>query len=138
VSPFEPRSPILTRVLRWAPPIFYMGFIFFASSVPGDELPSWGFWDKAEHLLAYSVLGVLFLIPAAEARLALVTPRTGALAVVLATLYGAFDEIHQAFTPGRSPDIHDLFADFLGATAGVLVVLLLRFVVTRLTVRRAT
>ena len=138
MSPFEPRSPFLTRVLRWAPPIFYMGFIFFASSVPGDELPSWGFWDKAEHLLAYSVLGVLFLIPTAEARLALVTPRTGALAVVLATLYGAFDEIHQSFTPGRSPDIHDLFADFLGATAGVLVVLLLRFVVTRLTVRRAT
>ena len=88
---------------------------------------------RPEHLLAYSVLGVLFLIPTAEARPALVTPRTGALAVVLATLYGAFDEIHQAFTPGRSPDIHDLFADFLGAAAGVIVVLLLRFVVTRLT-----
>ena len=124
MSPSRPRSPFVTRVLRWAPPIFYMGFIFFASSVPGDELPSWGFWDKAEHLLAYSVLGVLFLIPVAEARLALVTPRTGAIAVVLATLYGAFDEIHQSFTPGRSPDVHDLFADFLGATVGVVVVLL--------------
>ena len=138
MSPFQPRSPFLTRVLRWAPPIFYMGFIFFASSVPGDELPSWGFWDKAEHLLAYSVLGVLFLIPTAEARLALVTPRTGALAVVLATLYGAFDEIHQSFTPDRSPDVHDLFADFLGATVGVVVVLLVRFLVTRLAVRRVT
>ena len=125
-------------MLRWAPPIFYMGFIFFASSVPGDELPSWGFWDKAEHLLAYSVLGILFLIPVAEARLALVTPRTSAIAVLLATLYGAFDELHQAFTPGRSPDVHDLFADFLGATAGVVVVLLVRLVVTRLAVRRVT
>jgi len=138
VSPFQPRSSFLTRVLRWAPTIFYMGFIFFASSVPGDELPSWGFWDKAEHLLAYAVLGILFLVPVAEARLALVTPRTGAIAVLLATLYGAFDEIHQSFTPGRSPDVHDLFADFLGATVGVVVVLLLRFVVTRLALRRAT
>jgi hypothetical protein len=129
VSPFQPRSSFLTRVLRWAPPVFYMGFIFFASSVPGDELPSWGFWDKAEHLLAYAVLGILFLVPVAEARLALVTPRTGAIAVLLATLYGA---------PGRSPDVHDLFADFLGATVGVVVVLLLRFVVTRLALRRAT
>ena len=55
------------RALRWALPIFYMGFIFVASSVPGDDLPSWGFWDKAEHLLAYSVLGVFFLVPVAEA-----------------------------------------------------------------------
>ena len=138
MSPFQPRSSFLTQVLRWAPPIFYMGFLFFASSVPGDELPSWGFWDKAEHLLAYSVLGILFLFPVAEARLALVTPRTGAIAVLLATLYGAFDEIHQSFTPGRSPDVHDLFADFLGATVGVVVVLLLRFVVTRLALRRVT
>ena len=124
--------------MRWAPPIFYMGFIFFASSVPGDELPSWGFWDKAEHLLAYSVLGILFLFPVAEARLTLVTPRTGSIAVLLATLYGAFDEIHQSFTPGRSPDVRDLFADFLGATVGVVVVLLVRLVVTRLAVRRVT
>ena len=138
MSPFQPRSSVLTRVLRWAPPIFYMGFIFFASSVPGDELPSWGFWDKAEHLLAYSVLGILFLFPVAEARLALVTPRTGSIAVLLATLYGAFDEIHQSFTPGRSPDVRDLFADFLGATVGVVVVLLVRLVVTRLAVRRVT
>jgi VanZ family protein len=138
VSPFQPRSPFLTRVLRWAPPIFYMGFIFFASSVPGDALPAWHFWDKAEHLLAYSVLGILFLFPLAEARLALVTPRTGAIAVVLATLYGAFDEIHQIFTPGRSPDVRDLLADFLGATVGVVVVLLVRLVVTRLAVRRVT
>ena len=134
--PSQPRSSLLTRALRWAPPIFYMGFLFFASSVPGDELPSWGFWDKAEHLLAYSVLGVLFLIPVAQARLALVTARTGAMAVLLATLYGAFDEMHQAFTPGRSPDVHDLFADFLGASLGVAGVLLLRFVVTRLFPRR--
>ena len=124
------------RALRWALPIFYMGFIFVASSVPGDDLPSWGLWDKAEHLLAYSVLGVFFLVPVAEARLALVTVRTGAIAVLLATLYGAFDEIHQAFTPGRSPDIHDLFADFLGAALGVACVLLLRVVLTRLSPRR--
>ena len=113
-----------------------MGFLFFASSVPADDLPSWGFWDKAEHLLAYSVLGVFFLIPVAKARLSQVTPRTGAIAVLLSTLYGAFDEIHQAFTPGRSPDLQDLFADFLGATLGVVGVLVMRFVVARLSPRR--
>ena len=32
---------------------------------------------------------------------------TAAMAVLLATLYGAFDEVHQAFTPNRSPDVRD-------------------------------
>jgi VanZ family protein len=58
--------------------------------------------------------------------------------VLLTTLYGAFDEIHQWFTPGRSPDVHDLLADFLGATAGVLVVLLVRAVVSRLSPSRVS
>ena len=51
---------------------------------------------------------------------------TAAMAVVLSTLYGAFDEMHQAFTPDRTPDVRDLFADALGAALGVVAILLLR------------
>jgi len=113
-----------------------MALLFFASSVPGDQLPG-HFWDKLEHLLAYAVLGVLFLIPLAEARLSRVTVTTGAIAVLLSTLYGAFDEVHQAFTPDRSPDVRDLLADCLGATLGVAAILLVRMLVTRLRPSRA-
>jgi VanZ family protein len=101
-----------------------MGVLFFASSVPGDELSS-HMWDKLEHLLAYAVLGVLFLLPLCGGRLLQMRGATAAMAVLLATLYGAFDEVHQAFTPDRSPDVRDLIADCLGAAVGVSIVLLL-------------
>jgi VanZ family protein len=123
--------PPVKRILLWAPVVAYMGLIFIASSVPGNELPG-RFWDKAVHFLVYAGLGVLFLVPLAEARFSLVGSRTAALAVLLATLHGAFDEIHQYFTPNRTPDVRDLFADALGATAGVLGVLLLRAAVKKL------
>jgi VanZ family protein len=108
-----------------------MGLIFFASSVPGDQLPG-HFWDKLVHFLVYAVLGVLFLIPLAEARLAQVTMGKAGMAVLLSALYGAFDEVHQAFTPQRTPDVHDLFADALGATLGVVAILLFKVIVKKL------
>ena len=93
-----------------------MALIFFASSVPGDELPE-HFWDKLVHFLVYAVLGVLFLIPLAEARLSQVTMGKAGMAIFFSALYGAFDEVHQAFTPERTPDVRDLFADALGGGA---------------------
>jgi VanZ family protein len=120
----------LKRLLLWVPVCSYLGLIFFASSVPGDQLPG-HFWDKLAHLLVYAGLGVLFLVPLAEARLSRVTVRAAAIAVLCSVLYGAFDEVHQSFTPGRSPDVRDLFADALGAALGVAAVWLLRAIVTR-------
>jgi VanZ family protein len=121
----------LKRLLLWAPPCTYMGVLFFASSMPGDELPS-HMWDKLAHLLAYAVLGILFLLPLCRGRLLQIRGATAAMAVLLTTLYGAFDEVHQAFTPDRSPDVRDLIADCLGATVGVAAILLLVSIIRRL------
>jgi VanZ family protein len=40
--------------------------------------------------------------------------------VAAGSLYGASDEIHQGFVPGRSPEVWDWVADTLGSIAGVL------------------
>jgi VanZ family protein len=40
------------------------------------------------------------------------------LALSLASLYGATDEFHQSFVPGRSADVLDWLADTLGAALG--------------------
>ena len=45
-----------------------MGAIFFISSVPGDKLSS-HMWDKLAHVLAYGVIGILFLLPLCGGRL---------------------------------------------------------------------
>jgi VanZ family protein len=39
-------------------------------------------------------------------------------AVVISTLYGVSDEYHQLFVPGRSFDVFDMLADFIGSVVG--------------------
>jgi VanZ family protein len=38
-----------------------------------------------------------------------------ALAVLMTAVYGALDEWHQSFVPGRFPERADFYADVLGA-----------------------
>lgn len=66
-------------------------------------------WDKLYHTGNFGVLA------------ALLYPATGRawLAVLLASLYGVADEVHQAFVPGRSADALDWLADTVGALAAV-------------------
>lgn len=68
--------------------------------------------DKVGHAAAYAVLGAL---------LTLATGRV-CLAVVIATLFGVSDEIHQYFVPGRAADVFDVVADGVGALVGAVSV----------------
>jgi VanZ family protein len=105
-----------------------MGLIFFASSVPGDEITI-HVWDKLLHLTVYAALGFFFLLPVTDGRWSKLTGWTVAIAVALATLYGLTDEFHQNFTPDRTPDVKDLLADALGATIGAGSMLVLKWLV---------
>ena len=51
--------------------------------------------------------------------------------VLLATLFGVTDEIHQYFVPGRQADVFDVVADAVGALAGALFVAFLSRVLDR-------
>jgi len=66
-------------------------------------------WDKAVHATVFG--GVAFLLWAGFAG------RGAALVAALVVLLGALDETHQVFVPGRDPDLHDVYADGLGAVA---------------------
>ena len=108
-----------------------MGAIFFISSVPGDKLSS-HMWDKLAHVLAYGVLGILFLLPLCGGRLLQMRGGTAAMAVLLATLYGAFDEVHQAFTPNLFAGTSAASPAVAGAAVAVAAILLLIAVARRL------
>jgi VanZ family protein len=83
--------------------------LFWASS-----RASWPF------AVAYAVLAALVFGVLAPARLGAV--RTAVVAAAFAGAYGATDEWHQSFVPGRSADPLDFAADVIGAAAGAALV----------------
>lgn len=108
---------------RWVPVLVWMGVIFGVSSLterpatPG--LVNIGWDDKLQHAFAYGVLAGLLW----RALGAYWLPwKRAAIAVVFALLYGAFDECHQSFVPGRECSLADWYCDATGA--GVVGVLL--------------
>lgn len=116
----EPR--VKQYLLAWAPAALTMAAIWLLSSssapgVPIDVLP---FRDRGAHFLAYGTLSFFVAhapIRTGERRRA----RVWLFAVYTAVLWGLLDEIHQAFVPGRSPDLVDLVADGLGASVGAFL-----------------
>ena len=50
------------------------------------------------------------------------------ITIVIGILYAMSDEIHQSFSPGRSPKITDVCIDTLGIIVGALLVILIRMI----------
>lgn len=112
----------MTRFLMaWGPAALWAAVLFLLSELPPD-VGGGGFPinDKVIHVGLYAVLG---------GTLAWAGFRTGRGGMFVFTLlgvsYGALDEWHQSFVPGRDPSVGDLVADAVGIFAGFL---LLRFV----------
>ena len=114
------------RWLRaWAPALLWSLIIFALSSIPGNQfppMPGWWSADKFVHGVIYGVLGALCwrTVRATWAR-GRGTGMQLIAAVAVTGLYGITDELHQAFTPMRSPDPFDVIADVVGGLLGALV-----------------
>jgi VanZ family protein len=121
----------------WIPVVLYLALIFHLSSL-SDPLPelTTRVWDKAIHFAEYGTLGGLLLFALHVS--GVVWRRALLLAIAGASLYGASDELHQAFVPGRSCDLQDWVADTLGGAMGVLLLVgVLRLVGGRASIRPA-
>jgi VanZ family protein len=95
-----------------------MALIFYLSSFQRAPLPD-NVSDKLAHMGAYAVLGVLVVLGLAGRLPVRLTWRLAVSAVLVTTLYGVSDELHQMFVPGRSADVFDVVADAGGAIAAV-------------------
>lgn len=74
--------------------------------------------DKVVHAAFYGVLGLLWVWGLLRlVRLPL--RRKLATAWLLATAWGALDELHQSYVPGRTADLWDLLADAVGAALAI-------------------
>jgi VanZ family protein len=96
--------------------------IFVASAVPNLDTAPMAVSDKSLHFAAYAVLGVLLLRARAGAAWGGITSGAAVGAWTLAVLYGATDEWHQSFVPGRTAALDDWLADAVGAFVGVAAV----------------
>ncbi|MBA4795558.1 hypothetical protein [Phenylobacterium sp.] len=105
------RSPLPPRLLRGLF-VLLLAAVIYLSIAPGEATPTAGlFWDKAQHAIAYAVLGL--------AGLAAFGGRWPVLVALLAVSGGL--EIAQALTPfGRQGDLRDLAAN----AGGLLLALL--------------
>lgn len=104
------------------PAIVWAAVLFILSSIPSQSLPSLvlKFKDLFLHFAAYSVLGFLLahaLIPATERP----ARKSGRLVILIGCLYGASDELHQIFVPGRYCTLSDFLADCAGVAFGLFL-----------------
>jgi hypothetical protein len=102
-------------VSRYAPPLAVMALIFALSATP-DLSSGLGAWDFALRKLAHvTIFGVLWLTLARATQW-----RRPVLAVVIAILYAASDEVHQTFVEGRHGTPVDVAIDAVGIGLAVL------------------
>ena len=87
------------------------------SLLPSAALPPTSIGDKAEHVIAYAVLGLL----------GAASSERSVMRVILGlAIFGLAIEMLQTFPPGRSPDPLDVVADLAGAALGCGLTILLR------------
>ncbi len=99
------------KLLWWLLSLAFMAGEFYLSSQSGDRVGIPAPWDKLTHFAGYAVLGFLLAKASGSWRSAL----------LLAAWFGASDELHQAFVPGRAAGLDDWLADALGAWLGARI-----------------
>lgn len=94
----------------------YMAIIFALSHQSRPPVPEvlLRLSDKVLHAAEYLPLGLLLL-----GALGRKSAAAAFLAWGAATLFGATDEFHQSFVPGRDASVWDLAADAAGAALGI-------------------
>ncbi len=104
--------------LYWLPAVIWAVIIFSMSEDPDPAaarllnfLPN---ADKIGHMAEYFIFSLLIYLALVKGH-ALKAGSAVIRAVFLASLFGASDEFHQKFTPGRCMDIFDWLADTAGA-----------------------
>ena len=102
--------------------IGWMMTLFYLSHQAGLDAPQpFAHSDKLYHATAYGLLGGLLLL-SLRPQAGGYSSRQVLLSVIIASLYGISDEIHQSFIPGREADSLDWLADTAGALMACLLI----------------
>ena len=109
-------------IFTYLPVVLCAGVIFVSSSIPSEAFPKvefWG-WAKLVHVAYYFVLALLTNRALLHQRTFPLLSRHPLLfSFLFALLYGATDEFHQQFTPGRHAQLLDVLIDGFGALLSI-------------------
>jgi VanZ family protein len=96
-------------------PVIVAVLIFGASGRSQVADPGIPNLDKIVHFSVYGLLATLVVRARAGGR------AWPWMALVITSLYGITDEIHQSYVPGRSMEFADWIADTLGAAVAIFI-----------------
>ena len=113
----------MTKFVKfWLPVIVWMGFIFYASSIPGNQIPPlFAFQDIIFHFFIYSVLSFFFARALENSYPGITLSKIILYTLLFGVFYGVTDEIHQAFVVYRNVSGFDVLIDGIGSFAGSLI-----------------
>ena len=116
-------------VFYYAPLIFWMGLIFYFSSLPGltqTENPDFWFYffRKGAHVVEYFIMVFLFFLVFRFHKLK--KKEIFLLSFLFSLAYAFSDEIHQVFIPGREGKFSDVGVDLIGIILAILIYNLFR------------
>ncbi|MBK8099669.1 MAG: VanZ family protein [Planctomycetes bacterium] len=109
--------------MRWLGVGAALALIWWSSSTsPTGQAPStWrALLHNVAHVVAFFSIAALVELAIAGARLP--ERRAARMTVTVAATYGAIDELHQSFVPGRVCSVGDWLTDVCGACLAVVVV----------------
>lgn len=106
----------MKKIICWIPPFLWASLIFWLSSFPADELPSWEipYLDKFVHALEFGILALLLYRSAKITFVMKTRSFLMAFTFLIAIVFALTDEWHQTFVPGRISSPYDLAADAFG------------------------
>ena len=110
------------RKASWSLPIAFGLLIFWVShqSVLPMNASIQRPWDKVVHFFVYAILAGAFEWAWRTARRDMPLYRRHLWVFLLVSIFGALDELHQSFVPGRHAALVDVAIDSLGAALGLL------------------
>lgn len=111
------------KLLIYAPLIIHWVSIFVLTSLPDDEMPHFGIYDKFKHFAAYLVLSIfLSLSLRVQSKFGKAKEQFIKYTFIIIIAYSTFDELHQLFIPGRDAEVLDWLANLLGILLGIFIV----------------
>ena len=96
-----------------------MAAIFYVSSLHQAPLPP-GVSDKPAHAFGYMGFGFVIARALDGGLPPRIARRDFVIGLAIAVVYGASDEFHQRFVPGRSSELNDLYADAIGSAIALI------------------